>query len=143
MEKNNIIVGKHCMEYSDVIFSLRNIYNLITSDLSAEDSVCLYPGYINVISLSADEMQQFVSLFHTNKSLQKIGFSESGTLFLAKSRKIKVAIMDTITQKICEELGIETIKVERRKNEISESTILTTDTRTYRLSSVFRIAACL
>ena len=147
MEKNKIIVGKHCMEYSDVIFSLRNIYNLITTDLSADDSVCLYPGYINIISniisLSDDEMQQFVSFFHTNKSLQKIGFSESSLLFLAKSRKIEVAIMDTITQKICEELGIETLKIERIKNNIATSTIPNTNTRTSRLSSAFRIAACL
>ncbi|MDE7402078.1 MAG: hypothetical protein K2M87_01550 [Muribaculaceae bacterium] len=143
MEKNNIVVGKHCMEYSDIIFSLRNIYNLITTDLSADDSVCLYPGYISVISLSPDQMQQLVSFFHTNHSLQQIGFSESSLLFLAKSRKIKVAIMDTITQKICDELGIETIKIERRKTEISESTVLMTDVRTSRLSSAFRIAACL
>ena len=109
MEKNNIIVGKHCMEYSDIIFSLRNSYDLITTDLSADGSVCLYPGYINVVSLSTDDMQQFFAFFHANNSLQKIALSESSLLFLAKSRKIKVAIIDKITQKIFEELGIETM----------------------------------
>ncbi|MDE5774616.1 MAG: hypothetical protein K2H86_09215 [Muribaculaceae bacterium] len=142
MEKNNIIVGKHCMEYSEVIFSLKNSYALITTDLSAEDSRCLYPGYIKVISFSADDMQQFVTFFHTNNSLQKIGLSESCLLFLAKSRNIRVAIMDKITRKVCDELGIETIQIERRKTDISEPTILNKDTRTSRLS-VFRIAACL
>lgn len=143
MEKNNIIVGKHCMEYSDVIFSLRNTYDLITTDISTNDSVCIYPGDIDVVRLSADDMLQFLSFYYQNKSLQKIGLSESSLLFLAKTRKIKVAIMDTITQKVCEELGIETIKIQRRKTEISESTILAADTRTSRLSCVFRIAACL
>ena len=130
------------MEYSEVIISLRNTYDLITSDISANDSVCIYPGYIDVVSLSADDMQQFITFFHNNKSLQKIGLSESSLLFLAKTRKTKVAIMDKLTQKICDELDIETIKIERRKTEISGPTMLNTDTRTSRLS-VFRIAACL
>ena len=142
MEKNKVIVGKHCMEYSEVIFSLRNTYSLITTDLSAKDSVCIYPGYISVISLSPDEMQQFVSFFYKNTLLQQIGLSESSLLFLAKSRNIRVAIMDKITQKVCDKLGIKTIKIERRKTDISEPTLLNTDTRTSRLS-VFRIAACL
>ena len=142
MEKKNIIVGKHCMEYSEVIVSLQANYNLITTDLSVGDSVCVYPGYIRIISFSADDMQRFLSFVHNNTSLQKIGFSESSLLFLAKVRKIKVAIMDKITQKVCDELGIETIKIKRRKTDISEPTILNTDTRTSRLS-VLRIAACL
>ena len=142
MEKNKIIVSKHCMEYSDVIFSLRNSYDLITTDLSAKDSLCIYPEYIRVISFSADDMQQFVTFFHTNNSLQKIGLSESSLLFLAKSRNIRVAIMDKITQEVCDKLGIKTIKIEQRKTDISEPMILNTDTRTSRLS-VFRIAACL
>lgn len=142
MEKKNLIVGKHCMEYSEVIFSLRNTFSLITTDLSAKDSVCIYPGYISVISLSPDEMQQFVSFFYKNTLLQQIGLSESSLLFLAKSRKIKVAIMDKITQKICDELGIETIKIERIKNNIATSTIPNTNTRTSKLS-IFRVAACL
>ena len=142
MEKNNIIVDKHCMEYSEVIFSLRNTYSLITTDLSAKDSVCIYPGYISVISLSPDEMQQFVSFFYKNTLLQQIGLSESSLLFLAKSRNIGVTIMDKITQKVCDELGIETIKIEHKNTEIATSTMFNTDTQTSRLR-IFRVAACL
>ena len=130
------------MEYSEVIFSLRNTYNLLTTDLSAKDSVCIYPGYISVISLSPDEMQQFVSFFYKNTLLQQIGFSESSLLFLAKSRNIRVAIMDKITQKVCDELGIETIKIEHKNTEIATSTMFNKDTQTSRLR-IFRVAACL
>ena len=142
MEKNNIIVGKHCMELSEVIISLRNTYDLVTTDLSASDSLCVYPTYIKVICLSTEEMLQFISFFHNYTSLQKIGFSESSLLFLAQSRRIKVAVMDKITQDICKELDIETIKIERRNAEISEQPILNTNTRTSKLN-ILRIAACL
>lgn len=142
MEKLDIIVGKHCMEISEVIMSLRNMYNLLTTDLSLEDSLCIYPASIQIVRLSADEMSQFVAFYSNHTSLQRIGFYESSLLFTAKSRKIKVAIMDKITRKICEEFGIGTIQIQYKKSEIQESFIPNKDSRISK-TNIFRIAACL
>lgn len=142
MEKLDIIVGKHCMEISEVIMSLRNTYNLLTTDLSHEDSLCIYPASIQIVHLSADEMSQFVAFYSNNTSLQRIGFSESSLLFIAKSRKIKVAVMDKITRKICQELGISTIQIQYKKSQIQEPFIPNKDSRISK-TNIFRIAACL
>ncbi len=142
MEKLDIIVGKRCMEISEVIMSLSNTYNLLTTDLSYEDSLCIYPASIQIVRLSADEMSQFVAFYTHNTSLQRIGFSESSLLYIAKSRKIKVAVMDRITRKICEELGICTIQIQYKKPEIQEPFIANKDSRISK-TNIFRIAACL
>lgn len=141
MAKSDIIVGKHCMEISEVIMSLRNIYNLLTTDLSNYDSFCIYPSSIQILTLSAEEMAQLALFINDNNCLQKIGFSESSLLYVAKSRKIKMAVMDRITQNICDELGIDTIQIQHKKSESKETYIPNSDSRLTK-KNIFR-AACL
>ena len=105
MKKDSIIVGKHCMEQSDVILSLCSKYDLFTTDLVECDSLYIYTTSIRNITLSSGEMLQFMSFFSENKCLHKIGFTESSLLFVAKLRKIKVAAVDVVTQSVCNELG--------------------------------------
>ncbi len=105
MEKINILVGKHCMEHSDIILSLCSTYEILTTDLSVCDSLCTYPTTIKSITLSAEEMLQFTSFLSDNRCLHNIGTSESSLLFIAAKRKIKVAVMDFVTQKSLRRIG--------------------------------------
>lgn len=139
------MVGKHCMEMSGIALSLCSSYSLLTTDLAANDSLCIYPTFIGNITLSKEEMLQFVSFFSDHKCLQRIGFSESSVLFIAKRRKIKVAVVDMVTRCVCDELGIETINVQSEtseKSEISETFRTTVNSNASRLR-LFKIAVCL
>lgn len=142
MDNNNLLVGKHCMEISGIILSLCSTYSLVTTDLAANDSLCIYPTSIRYITLSKEEMLQFNTFYSEHNDLHRIGFSESSLLFVAKRRKIKVAVLDIVTERICCELGIETINVSRKKSEVPKAEIASTDSGEGRLS-FFRIAACL
>ena len=130
------------MESSEIIFSLGFKYVMFTTDLVANDSLCIYPTTIHSITLSADEMLRLASFISGNRCLRKIGFSESSLLYVAKQRKIAVAVGDSITQCICDELGIETIKVQRQRPENSNTSSEGTKSQTTR-RSIFKIAACL
>lgn len=142
MEKVSLLVGKHCMELSEVILSLSSAYSLYTSYFVNYDSLCTYPGSIQIISLSAEDMQQFASFFSENKILNKIGLSESSLLFIAKCRDIKVAVVDNLTQSICSELGIKTIKAKRKSIEMPMDNSTADRTQTSKFN-LFKIAACL
>lgn len=142
MEKKSLLIGKHCMEQSEIVLSLCSLYNLFTTDLASYDSLCKYPTSIVNITLSKEEILQLVSFFSDNKSLQKVGFSESSVLFIAKQRKVKVAVMDMVTQSICDELGIDTINVRNKKSEIPETVKTAVDSNASRLR-LLKIAACL
>lgn len=142
MEKNYLMIGKHCMEVSGIVLSLCPSYSLLTTDIAAHDSLCIYPASVGNITLSEEEMSQFVLFFSNNKCLHRIGFSESSVLFIAKQRKIKVAVVDVVTQHVCDELGIGTINVQSRKSGIPETVRLTVDSNAPRLR-LFKIAACL
>lgn len=121
MGKDRILVGKHCMEKPEVILSLSSTYSLLTTDLAVEDSLCHYPSIINSISMSPEDILQFLSFHFDNKCLERIAFSESSLMFIAKERKIKVAVTDMVTQNICNELCIETINPHREKSSQSNS----------------------
>lgn len=142
MEKNCLMVGKHCMELSGIVLPLGSSYSLLTTDIAAHDSLCIYPSCVGNITLSDEEMSQFVLFFSNNKCLHKIGFSESSVLFIAKRRKIKVAVVDAVTQCVCNELGIETINVQSRKTVTPETLRPIVDSKASRLR-LFKIAACL
>ena len=144
MEKDIILVGKHCMEQSETILSLCSKYSLFTTDIAAADSLCIYPSTIKSITLSPEEMLRFASFHSEHECLQKLAFSEASLLFIAKHRKIKVAVIDTITKTVCKELNINTINVQQKKSKIEISEVCTSinDSRLNRLS-VFKAAACL
>lgn len=142
MEKNCLMIGKHCMEISGIVLSLCSSYSLFTTDIAAYDSLCRYPTSVGNITLSKEEMSQLVLFFSENKCLHRIGLSESSVLFIAKQRKVKVAVVDAVTQCVCNELGIETINVQSRKSEIPKIVRPTADSNASRLR-LFKIAACL
>ncbi|MDE5629028.1 MAG: hypothetical protein K2I69_05645 [Muribaculaceae bacterium] len=142
MGKINILVGKHCMEHPNVVRSLCSTYVLHTTDLAACDSLCKYPTTVKNITLAAAEMLQFASFYSDNKCLQKIGISESSLLFTALQRKIKVVVMDCITQSVCDELGIETLTVSPDSHDTSDSARPLVESPGSRLK-IFKIAACL
>lgn len=142
MEKINILVGKHCMEHSDIILSLCSTYEILTTDMAACDSLCSYPTTIKNITLSAEETLQYASFFYDNKCLQKIGFSESSLLFIALKRKTRIAVMDAVTQSVCDELGIETLTVFPKHPDTSDSVMPPVESPLSRLK-IFKIAACL
>lgn len=142
MEKNCLMVGKHCMEISGIVLSLCPSYSLLTTDIAAHDSLCRYPASVGNIALSEEEMSQFVLFFSNNKCLHRIGFSESSVLFIAKRHNVKVAVVDTVTQCVCNELGIETINVQSRKPRSPETVRPAVDSNASRLR-LFKIAACL
>lgn len=140
--KNKLILGKYCMEKSELILSLCSSYSLLTTDLAANDSLCVYPTFVETITLSEEEMLQLLSAFVEDKYFQKIGLPESSLLFIAKRYNIKIAVADMATQCICDELGIETITVQSNKSEVSGTIRPAAKSNTSRLS-FFKVAACI
>lgn len=144
MENIKIIVGKHCMEHSEIILPLSSKYTLISTDLAIAECRCIYPTCIQSISLSPKEMTEFLSLFQENPNLQKLGFSESSLLFVGSRRKIAIAVTDNLTENVCKQLGIEIFKVELNnlRFQKNEGEMVIKTARPSRLSEIIR-AACL
>ncbi len=65
-----------------------------------------------VCSLSDIEMELFLNFFYDNPVLQAIGFTDSSALFHALRNNYSLVIMDKVTERICNQLNISTIKVE-------------------------------
>lgn len=145
MENTKLIIGRHCMEQSEIVLSLCSKYTLITTDLVAAQSQCIYPKSIQSINFSPNEMLQFSSFFSENENLHRLGFAESSLLFMAIQRGIVVAVTDNMMENVCKEMGIEIFRIENRgvnrpqKDENEKNLRLS---RTSRLSDLIR-AACL
>lgn len=142
MNNQSLLVGKHCMELSEVIRLLCERFTLFTTDLAAMESFCTYPNSIQDITFSEDEMSELIAFYSENECLQKIGFAESSLLFIAKRRKIRVAAVDIITQRVCDELGIDVLKVQRKNPEPPNAEPSVNESRLSRLG-LLKIAACL
>lgn len=145
MENKKIMVGKQCMEHSEITLLLCANTTLISTDLAVAECRCLYPASIQSISLSPKEMTEFISFFSENENLQKIGFSESSLLFVARRQKIAVVVTDSLTESICKEMGIEIFKIESRGSNLSPTDNVETGLKTSRKSRLGNIirAACL
>lgn len=133
------------MEQSEIVLSLCSKYTLITTDLVAAQSQCIYPKSIQSISFSPNDMLHFCSFFTENANLQKLGFVESSLLFVAIRQRIMVAVTDNLMESVCKEIGIETFKIENRRAnspQKDESEKQLRPSQTSRLSDFIR-AACL
>lgn len=145
MENTKIMIGRHCMEQSEIVLSLCSKYTLFTIDLVSAQSQIFYPACVQSIEFSPNEMLQFCSFFSENANLQKLGFIESSLLFVAIRRGIIVAVTDNIMENVCKEMEIETYKIENsgpNRLQKGESEKNMKSSRTSRLSDFIR-AACL
>lgn len=142
MENLYLIVGKDCMESSQIILFLSAKYSLLTTEFAAEESVCLHHSLIENIVFSPEEMMEFARFLSENKCLQQIGFAESSMLFIARRRSIKIAVTDVVTQRVCSELGVETINIKRADTKLSNTISSFENSHVERLN-IFKIAACL
>lgn len=143
MEKSSIIVGKHCLEQSNMILALCSKYTMITTDIASAASKCIYSDSVQTVKLSSEEICEYYTFFNEHKCLSKIGFSEGTLLFLSLRRKCKVATVDDVTKKVCRGLGVEIFNVVLSGCEEENTGNLSKNSRVSRLPDFMRVAACL
>ena len=94
---------------------LKQCYQLHTTGIIKH--ACSVPildfSSVSISSFNGKEMERFLEFFYDNSTiLQAIGFNDSSALFYALSNHYSIVVIDDVTERICNQLNVKTVRIE-------------------------------
>lgn len=94
---------------------LKQCYQLHTTGIIKH--ACSVPildlSSVSISSFNGKEMERFLEFFYDNSTiLQAIGFNDSSALFYALSNHYSIVVIDDVTEIICNQLNVKTVRIE-------------------------------